>query len=59
MVQTQLLTRTGEYVTTIAVPPFRVPTEVIGWGDRVFVRQPDGEYREGLIWVYTEIESGG
>jgi hypothetical protein len=54
MIDTPLLTRTGEYVTTVAVPPFALPAEIISWGLRFFVRQPDGEYREALVWSSAE-----
>lgn len=54
MIETQLLTRSGDYVTTISVPPFPISPEVIAWGDRIFIRNPAGEYREGLIWFFVE-----
>jgi hypothetical protein len=51
MTPTKLLTRTGEYVVTVTVPPFTPPAEVIAWGSRLFVRRENGEYREGIAWV--------
>ena len=56
MIETKLLTRDGEYVTTVRVLPFTPMPEVIQWGERYFVRQGDDnghdtpEYREGMLW---------
>lgn len=50
----KLLTRDGGYVTTVSVPPFNPPPEVIMWGSRVFVRQPGGHYAEGMAWHSME-----
>ena len=46
-----LYTCDGREVTTIGMPPFQLPPEVIGWGERVFVRREDGRYYEGFIWI--------
>lgn len=53
MVPTRLYTRSGGYVVTVHVPPFNPQAEVISWGSRIFVRNPDGAYREGIIWYAT------
>jgi hypothetical protein len=61
MTPTRLLTRTGEFVVKVMVPPFSPPAEVINWGSRYFVRQSNGEYREGIVWVAgraTEVADG-
>ena len=48
----ELHTREGGYVTTIEVPPFTKPPEVIIWGLRVFVLdQEAGKYREAFAYV--------
>lgn len=36
-----LRTRDDNYVTTVKIPPFLVPPEVIIWGTRMFYRSPD------------------
>ncbi|PWR24966.1 hypothetical protein [Zavarzinia aquatilis] len=41
-----LLTREGDYVTTALVPPFLTPPQVLRWGDRTFLRDDIGRYRE-------------
>ena len=50
-IDVDLLTRDGSHVTTVKLPPFQVPPEIIRWGERFFVRCQDGTYREGLVWV--------
>lgn len=54
MTNTALLTRSGGFVVNVEVPPFIPPAEVVQWGSRIFVRNPAGEYREGLIWYSLE-----
>lgn len=54
MTPTALLTRDGRKVTSVAMPPFAIPPEVIAWGDRIFIRNDFGEYREGVAWVVTD-----
>jgi hypothetical protein len=49
----KLFTRSGEYVTTVTVPPFNPPAEVIVWGQRFFVLT-SGTYREGLPYYSNE-----
>lgn len=49
MNEVDLLTRNGEHVTRVQVPDWKVPAEVIAWGERFFVRDPAGQYREGLV----------
>jgi hypothetical protein len=52
MVPVRLLTRTGEYVTTVTIPPFSPLVEIIRWGERLFVlNQNTQEYCEGIAWV--------
>ena len=46
----KLFTRDGGYVVTVLIPPFLVPADAIQWGSRVFFLQPNGEYREGLLF---------
>lgn len=50
MKRTKLYTKEGEYVVTVLVPPFNPPSEVVIWGIRIFVRNVDGEYREGFSY---------
>jgi hypothetical protein len=47
---TKLLTRTGELVTLVTIPPMNPPPEMVCWGQRLFVRNERGEYREGCCW---------
>jgi hypothetical protein len=54
-----LFTGDGGLVATIKVPPFHPMPEVIIWGQRFFVRQPDGQYREGMAWYSTDLEGIG
>jgi hypothetical protein len=51
MMPTVLLTRTGEPVTAIEVPPMEPPPEIVCWGSRFFVRNAAGEYREGFCYL--------
>jgi hypothetical protein len=51
MTPTRLLTRTGEFVVKVMVPPFSPAADSIIWGSRMFVRQSNSEYREGIVWV--------
>jgi hypothetical protein len=46
----KLYTRGGDYVATVHIPPFKPPAEAIGWGTRSFMRDAEGEYREGIMW---------
>jgi hypothetical protein len=50
MFDVKLYTRDGRYVITLTVPPLSPPAEVIAWGQRVFVRNEQGHYCEGLLW---------
>lgn len=45
-----LYTRDGREVTTVHVPVFNPPMEIINWGARFFVRREDGRYYEGMLW---------
>lgn len=38
MVKVPLLTRNGEFVVTVEVPPFQPPADIIIWGARIFSR---------------------
>ena len=55
MTPTHLFTRYGTYVTTVSVPPFAKPIELISWGDRFFVLHSSGQYREVLCYSATEV----
>ena len=50
----RLLTKSGDFVTRVDVPPYDPPPEIIAWGTRFFVRQQNGEYREGLVWASND-----
>lgn len=54
MIGIELLSRAGDYVTTVSAPPFQIPVEVIQWGTRSFVLRPNGEYREGIVWFCSD-----
>lgn len=54
MDEIDLLTRTGEFVVTVRMLPFRLAPEVITWGQRIFVRREDGKYYEGFAAFATE-----
>lgn len=41
----------GGLVTEVVVPAFDPMPEAIAWGSRTFIRHPDGEYVEGLLYV--------
>ena len=57
MEQIRLLTRWGEYVTTVTIPIFTPQAEVILWGTRYFVRRDDGKYYEGMCWPALSLEN--
>jgi hypothetical protein len=46
----KLYTRGGDYVATIRMPPFNPPPEAISWATRLFARNEEGDYREGMTW---------
>ncbi len=57
MLKIPLLTRQGEHVVTVVLPPFQRPPEIIVWGQRHFVhtvRHGHGEggadYLEAMAW---------
>lgn len=55
-----LYTRSGGYVTTVSVPPMTPPAEILAWGSRVFVRRPNGDYVEGIMWwVHHHVDEPG
>jgi hypothetical protein len=58
-IPTMLFTRTGKLVTEVLVPPFQLPAEIIVWGERFFVRTPQGEYREGMPWFAYDVPGVG
>jgi hypothetical protein len=58
MKPTMLFTRTGAFVVEVLVPPFQLPAEVIVWGERFFVRNAEGEYREGLAYFAHDVKPG-
>jgi hypothetical protein len=45
-----LYTRGGDEVTTVSVMPMTPMPEGILWGSRVFFRDQDNVYREGMLW---------
>ncbi len=54
-IQVPLLTRTGELVTTVGIPNFTPPAEVIQWGSRIFVYNNASQgYYEGLLYYVPE-----
>jgi hypothetical protein len=46
----KLYTVSDELVTEIETPPFVILPEGIKWGDRVFFRNEDNKYVEGLLY---------
>lgn len=50
MCETDLFTRSREYVATIELPTMVPPVEIVVWGARFFVRDDKGVYREGVVW---------
>jgi len=51
MIEAKLLTRTGEYVTTVFVPPMNPMPEILQWGskqEKDLLHRPI--YREGLCY---------
>jgi len=51
MNEVDLFTRLGQFVSTVKILPLQTPPEVVGWGDRIFVRREDGKYYEGFVAV--------
>jgi len=48
----ELYTREGAYVTTVQVPDFKPPAEILVWGVRMFVLDAEhGKYREAFAYV--------
>lgn len=57
-----LKTRDGSHVAYFRIPKAAIPFEAIVWGNRMFFRNTDGEYREGCpFWVtnWNECEVDG
>jgi len=50
----RLLTRDGHHVTTVEIPVFYPPVDLLIWGVRLFFRTLEGEYREGTVWVVQD-----
>jgi hypothetical protein len=50
----KLYTRGGDYVATVQAPPFNPQAEAIGWGTRFFMRDGQGNYREGIVWFASD-----
>ncbi len=56
--QIDLITNTGDYVTSVNIPAFLVMPEMIQWGARYFFADTQhankaddpSRYREGMIW---------
>lgn len=66
-IDVKLLTRSGEYVITACIPNFKPPAEIVYWGDRAFIRQPENmdgqelyvaEYREGIVAIPLSTKDG-
>ncbi len=64
-IPTKLYNAEGNYVTTVEVPPFLVPVQIILWGSHIFVFTPlapatpnEGQYLEarGMCCAWTEEE---
>lgn len=64
-IPTKLYNASGNYVTTVELPPFLKPVQVILWGSRIFVFAPlapatpnEGQYLEadGMCVAWTEEE---
>lgn len=52
----KLFTRDGGFVAEVEIPRFTPPAEVLQWGSRLFVRTPEGEYREGMAFYVIDYE---
>jgi hypothetical protein len=52
-----LYTNDGGFVTEITVPPWAHPVELYMWGERFFIRRPDGRYMEaeGAFWIPPQV----
>lgn len=48
MIRVKLLTRWGEFVTSVLMPPMLSMPEVLIWGQRIFQLNADREYREAF-----------
>lgn len=55
MDKVKLYTRDGGFVVEINILPFKIYPEAIMWGERMFIKTPGGEYREGFMWVADSI----
>lgn len=65
----RLYTRDGGFVVEKFIPPFKVPPEIIAWGERVFVLDANSDccehtplgdikylrYVEGMMWTIINI----
>lgn len=40
--------------TTVTIPSFIIPPDVIIWGTRIFIRRLDGRYVEGFVAAAIE-----
>jgi hypothetical protein len=49
MIEAKLLTRTGEYVTTVLIPPMNPAPEILQWGARFFTQVDNGP-KPGLVY---------
>jgi hypothetical protein len=59
MISTKLFTRSGDYVTKVWVPMFKLLPEALQWGGRTFFfDQTSNQYREGFLYVVpAEVEA--
>ncbi len=58
-INTNLFTSDGRLVTTVELPPFKVPVQVVLWGSRIFIWNPDRRYpaesgKSDAFGVYME-----
>lgn len=51
MIEVALFTKSNKYVHAIVMPAFQIMPEGIMWGSRYFRLEPDGVYREGMLWT--------
>jgi hypothetical protein len=58
-----IYTNDGKFVANILVPPWKIPPEMLVWGERFFIRRKNGDYTEALgsmhVLPRTAIEDMG
>lgn len=50
----ELLTKSGEYVYTVTILPYKLMPEAILWGSRFFIKRDDQKYYEGFVHMVIE-----